>query len=45
MGGELLLFEKRVSGLHNSASTEMKQRLREREAEKEEDGGGALVQL
>lgn len=33
-GDELLLFEKRVSGLHNTASTEMKQRHRRREEEK-----------
>lgn len=49
-GGELLLFEKRVSGLHNSASTEMKQRQRkgrrkrqrhrESESWESEKGGG-----
>lgn len=33
-GVELLLFEKRVSGLHNTASTEMKQRHRKRERER-----------
>lgn len=32
------MFEKRVSGLHNTASTEMKQRQRARKRERERDG-------
>lgn len=46
-GGELLLFEKRVSGLHNSASTEMKQRQRKgerkRQREREKNSCAALT--
>lgn len=52
-GGELLLFEKRVSGLHNSASTEMKQRQRKgkrkrqrhRESESREEEEGEKKKL
>lgn len=36
-GGELLLFEKRVSGLHNTASTEMKQRQSARERKRQSE--------
>lgn len=36
-GGGRLLFEKRVSGLHNTVSTEMKQRQREGEKEPERE--------
>lgn len=39
VGGELLLFEKRVSGLHNTPSTEMKQTGRKGGKERNLDEG------